>query len=208
MSSVSKTVVLCVALASSLAQAQVATGDAPAPDQWHTSFQVVMGLAAGAAVALPMAYGGFQIANLALPPDSWCDQGGCDYGFPFGGVAGMFAGTVLGFSLGTGFGVAWAGLREGGAFHWGPALAGGALGAVAAVTGSVALGVLLGANFFFSLGLFVVPALIATGAVIGSVWSYQASRPFGPPPPPPDATVVPTVRLVPGGGVVGFAVAL
>src|SRR6185295_11798385 len=222
MKAISKAIVLCVALSASLAQAQelalrdplwarsgrVATPDAPIPQQWRTPFQVVMGFAAGAAVAIPAAYAGFQIANRALPPDYYCDLGVCDYGFPFGGVAGAFAGTLLGFSLGTGFGVAWAGLREGGAFNWAPALIGSALGGVAAMTASVVLGVLLGANFFFSLGLIAVPALIATGAIVGSVWSYQASLPFGPPPPPPDATVVPTVRLVPGGGVVGFAVAL
>lgn len=194
MNAVARTLLLCTALISPLAHA----GDVEGPT---APFEAVVGVMGGLALMLPAAYAGYAAGNLTMPPAAYCDQAGCDYGYPMGGLLGLTAGGLLGVSLGAGLGVAGAGALQGGAFHLGPALGGAAIGGLAGLVGTVTLGLAMGVGPLLAYLPLLVPLGTVVGAVTGAVWWYQVSLPFA----EETMKAAPVVTLVPGGGVVGVA---
>lgn len=199
---VSRTLLVCIALASPVAQAadfgerlhlrdplwaDAVTPGAAAPKGSHVPLQVVMGLAGALVLSIPAGYAGALIGDHLHPAERNCDQAGCDTLFPWGGALGLVTGGLLGVALGTGLGVALAGQWVGRPFQLGPAIGGAVIGEVLGVVGGVVLGILSG-------GILLVPAVVA-GAIAGSIWLYEASL------LPRPVRVAPTVAPVHGGGV-------
>jgi len=211
MKAVARTFLLCIALTSSLARAadfdvhlrvkgDSAWADAVIPSPGLAAkarpnsipLEAVIGLL-GTVVMVPAGYVGFQLGNWVSPSQN-CDDWGCDYGAPVGGYLGMLFVGFAGLSLGTGVGVAAAGAAYGAPFNLGPAVSGAILGGLLSLPVAY-----LGALIFGAGALWVAPAVAAIGAVVGSVWMYEANHPFK------GAKIAPLVSLVPGGGVAGIA---
>src|SRR4051812_3386975 len=208
-----RTLLLCTALISSLAQAADldlklrdplwadATLTAQPALESRIPFEVVLGLVGGLVVAVPTAFASYQIGSNMAPPYRSCDELGCDSFYGIGGVLWFYGGAFVGFAVGTGLGVASAGLLQGGAFHWGQAIGGAAIGGLLGFAGSL---VLSGVIAMLPLPMGYVAVLAApigtiAGAVIGSAMWYHASLPF------PEVKATPVVALVPGGGTLGLA---
>jgi len=201
MKAVSRTLVVCIALASSLAQAEDRAGES------HLPFQVLVGAVGAVALTIPAGYAGYQIGDFLLPPQ--CSSGepsGCDTWYPYGGVFGMVIGGFAGITLGSGLGVATAGYLVGRPFQLWPSLFGGLVGALVAVAGAVVIDYSLEVAGLVpsvaTVGPYLIPALTIAGAIAGSIVGYEVGIPSLPSPTLVNAT--PMVWLVPGGGVAGI----
>ena len=200
---------LCLALLSPTAGAGP-TGEMP---RGNFGYELAFGLG-GALLMVPTGYTGYSLGYTLFPPYTECDSSGCfTSGFSWGAILGMVGGGLLGLSAGTGYAVAWAGQRQGGAFTPGPPAIGSILGGLAGLLASIPATFALTSSqpdLGRTLAPIMVCTFIAVGGAFGGVMSYEATNPFLPPGGPDwedrsRVQVAPVVLLVPGGGGLGLS---
>jgi hypothetical protein len=198
MKTAARTLVLCITLVSSLSQAS----PEPLAEAPHGNYMMEAAMGGlGSLLVIPGALAGYLVGGALIGPTRSCDHAGCDVLLGPGAVLGFFLGGATGLCGGTGLGVALAGQANGGQFNLGHAIGGSVLGSLLGLAVTVPV---LSTMSYLQIAIppwlnYVVPVAVLAGGVAGSVFLYEASRPFL----PPGARIAPAVSLVPGGGTVG-----